>query len=204
MESILDGGITYLWENLSKLKDKVGSVQLAFMLDMIDGVETRIENFAEIAQLLLNKFCPPLTTSEQETLAPVHQAVNYSLSLLHTNNFSFITLEELNYHLKTRRSRAASVLDGFPIVLKHTWDIVGPHLVFLFNCSLACSHLFGCWKKGKLIVIPKTSKFPGLAAQLRPLTLLISFSKLLEVVVDDRIQKFYEQKRIFYEGQFGF
>lgn len=59
MDAILNGDSSNLWSNLTKMKDNAGSIQLAFLLDMVDGVETRIENSTEIAQSLFNQFCPP-------------------------------------------------------------------------------------------------------------------------------------------------
>lgn len=142
MDSISYGGTTNLWSNLTKLKERTENIQLAFLLDWVEGVETMIEDLAVVANSLLLKFCPLLSANDQQILDPISQTFNQALLSMTNISFTLITLEELTGHLKTHCSKAAQGLDGFPMIaLKKIWDIIRPHLLLLINCSLACSHL---------------------------------------------------------------
>lgn len=132
--SISHGDILHLWNNLAKLKDQSRRIHLEFLLNIVNGVDSRIEDSTKIARSLLQTFCHPLSIQDQAILKPVSQALSKSFPLVAVNSFPLITLEELTDNLQTPYSWAAPGLDGFlMLALKKTLNVLRPHLLQLFN-----------------------------------------------------------------------
>ena len=73
----------------------------------------------------------------------------------------------------------------------------------VFNVALALGHLPGRFKYAQVIMIPKKTNAVSVN-EYRPISLLEVPGKLLERLLNDRVQQFLEDNNIFQDEQFGF
>ena len=79
-----------------------------------------------------------------------------------------------------------------------------PILLHLFSASLRLGILPDSWKTANVIAIPKPGKDPLSPSSYRPISLLLTLSKLLERIITDRVTYFLETQQLLDPFQFGF
>jgi len=77
-------------------------------------------------------------------------------------------------------------------------------LTFIFNSILCLSHIPQSWKHSIIILIPKPDKPPDLPSSYQPISLLPSFSKILEKIILKRLNPVSISQNIIPHTQFGF
>jgi hypothetical protein len=77
-------------------------------------------------------------------------------------------------------------------------------LKFIFNSILRLSYISQPWKHSIIILIPKPDKHPDLPLSYRPISLLPSFSKILEKIILSRINPILSSQKIILNTQFEF
>lgn len=78
------------------------------------------------------------------------------------------------------------------------------HLSHIFNSILRLSYIPSSWKHSVIILIHKPGKPSHLPSSYRPISLLPSFSKILEKIIIKRIYPIITEKKIIPDTQFGF
>ncbi len=76
-------------------------------------------------------------------------------------------------------------------------------LIRLINISLETGHVPTILKIAKVIPIHK-NKSPEFYTNYRPISLLPSFSKIIEKIIHKRLYSFMNLQNLFYDGQYGF
>ena len=82
-------------------------------------------------------------------------------------------------------------------------DILCSHSTTLFNKVFNSGNFPECWAKGYIIPIHKKDN-PNEAANYRGITLLSNLGKLFAIVLDARIEQWYNEYNILSDAQFGF
>ena len=77
-------------------------------------------------------------------------------------------------------------------------------LVSLFNVSLHSSHIPKAWKTGVSCPILKPGKDPCQIPSSRPITMLSCIGKVLERIIQQRLEYFLENNKVFNNSQLGF
>lgn len=146
----------------------------------------------------------------QETLNQLNKTQNCLVSEInipHSDQSFFMqptdSIEVRNLILKLKNDSAPGN-DGIgnSLVKKCTDSIVTP-LVHIFNLSLAVGIFPQCWKTAVVTPIYKSGNKSS-PTNYRPISLLTTFSKLLEKLVNNRMMNFFETKTLLGPFQFGF
>ena len=77
-------------------------------------------------------------------------------------------------------------------------------LLYLYNKSWETKTCPKEWKSAVIVTLPKPGKDPSLTTSYRPISLLSTISKLMERLVQQRLQDFLERGKKLYPGQAGF
>lgn len=77
-------------------------------------------------------------------------------------------------------------------------------LTYIYNSILRLSYIPPSWKHSVIILIHKTGKPPDSPASYRPISLLPTFSKILEKIILRRLNPLINEKKIIPNAQFGF
>lgn len=165
----------------------------------------------------LNKTCDPevVTNLFADYLDSIFNAdsspitgLNENLNLtshIPTSQEEIITASELTETLSLLRNQAAAGFDRISNkVLKNLPTNKLNEMLNIFNASIRLSHIPIEWKKSKIVMILKKNKPPDKVSSYRPISLLNCIAKLLEKIVNNRLQKWAETEKILPEVQSGF
>lgn len=95
-------------------------------------------------------------------------------------------------------------VDGIPLkFLKVIFFFILPIIVNIFNSIITMSQFPTCWKRGKIVPIPKI-KSPTEIKDFRPITILPTLSKIFEVVLKNQISQFLHSNKLLSQFQSGF
>ena len=97
------------------------------------------------------------------------------------------------YHISTKKTRIRSRDMSLSNILNQTQVD-----------SLNCSHVPAAWKRGITVPILKSGKDPHSMKSLRPITMLSCMGKLLERIIQKRIEHYIESNAILNIYQMGF
>ena len=123
----------------------------------------------------------------------------------YNKNNSFITLNELKFLIKCRRTKKSCGPDGIPnIILKQLSDTFLIFIVGLFNQMYNIAYYPKIWKAACVIPINKPGKPSNRADSYRPITLTSTISKLFEKFILQKINDHCDNFNIIPENQFGF
>ena len=82
-------------------------------------------------------------------------------------------------------------------------DIIVPLLSRIFNCILVSGNFPSSWSKGIIVPIFKSGDINSVT-NYRGITLLSVFGKLFTSIINNRLSKWAEDHKLFFEGQAGF
>lgn len=112
--------------------------------------------------------------------------------------------EEIGCLIQQLSSSNASGTDGISnCILKSLKDYVVKPLAHIINLSMSTGQFPEVWKSSLVCPIHKAGPKDD-PSNYRPISLLPTFSKLLEKVVNQRLVGFLEQKNLLHHRQFGF
>lgn len=118
--------------------------------------------------------------------------------------FPEITLYEVERCLKTLKNTSPGGDDICNEFLKRVPTNIKEELVYLFNTSLTTSTIPAEWKHAIICPIPKPGKDPSLISSYRPISMLSCVGKLMERIMQNRLEFFLESNSIFTANQAGF
>jgi len=120
--------------------------------------------------------------------------------LLHPTNIHEIKRKKLSLKL-----RSAPGNDGItPLMLRHLSRKPLTHLTYLFNHLLRLGHFPTCWKRAKIVPIPKPNKAGNDPNSYRPNSLLSTLGRLFERILAARMTSFVNRQHFLPHTQFGF
>lgn len=113
--------------------------------------------------------------------------------------------EEIQMLIKCLKNSKAPGIDGVQnIVLKRLPETAIETICKIFNLCLKKCYFPKAFKKAKVIPIPKPGKDHRQAGNYRPISLLSNLGKILERVIYNRINTFFEDNNTIAPQQFGF
>ena len=161
--------------------------------------------------LITNEFCEFFSTVGERFAnnikAPQDNIDSYLDNILTANKSLFLaptTLEEIHYLIKSLPNKSSSGHDSISnnLLKKLSPSILEP-LTIIFNKSLETGIFPEEMKKADVVPLYK-SKAEYECTNYRPISLLLTISKLLEKLMYKRTYHFLEQTDQLYQSQYGF
>ena len=118
------------------------------------------------------------------------------------SDFSMRELRVQLGDLKFRKAVGADFIANE--LLKHLPDESLPFILRLFNSSWSLGHEPATWKLQHIIPILKPGKDPSVPASYRPISLTSCFGKLMEKMVQARLDWWLESCNLLPDSQCGF
>jgi len=123
----------------------------------------------------------------------------------HTPPLHLTNIYEVKRKILSLKLRSASGNDGInPLMLRHLSRKTLTHLTYLFNHLRRLGHFPTCWKRAKVVPIPKPNKPGNYPKSYRPISLLSTLGKLFESIVAARLTSFVNRQHLLPHTQFGF
>lgn len=153
------------------------------------------------AQILLESFFPPLPP-RQETM---DEALAYIVRAPPTPQLMIITEEEARYAIFSSNPKKAGGPDDITFeVWRQLWPTLKPWILRLWQTSLSLAYHPRQWRVARIIALRKPNKTDYTAAKAyRPISLLPTISKGLEVVVARKLSYFAETHALLPPNHFG-
>ena len=152
------------------------------------------DHFSYIAVDLVNQ----LLKSSQHFKEYLTSANPSSIFLYPTSPF------EVKQHINETSPKFSAGWDEMPsTALKYLPDCIINVLSYIFNLSLCQGKFISSFKHAKLIPVYKRGD-SKILTNYRPISLLPSFSKILEKIVYKRLYSFFSRFNLFSNSQFGF
>ena len=117
---------------------------------------------------------------------------------------SVIAVSELRASIQALKKTSPGEDCVSNVMLKKLPSNMFYELVSLFNTSLVSSSVPTSWKQGITVPVLKPSKDPASVSSYRPITMLSCIGKLMERIIQRRLDHFLESKHIFPPTQTGF
>ena len=120
-------------------------------------------------------------------------------------NFSFqpVDSEEVTKIINGFKSNSSGIDEISLQMIQLCCPSIIPYITHLINCCLTEGYFPSVWKEATICPIPKIN-CPADVKDLRPISLLSIFSKILEKVVYIQIEKYLLKNKLFPEHQAGF
>ena len=154
--------------------------------------------YSNIAQQLADKI-PKTDVSFKDYLPKIDDSVK-ELDL--SRSVDELSLEILIRKMKAKRSFSHDYMSNF--ALKAVRQPLLKPLAHIISLSLKLGHVPKDWKKAKLIPIYKNKGEKDEMNNYRGISILPTFSKLVERIVANRVYKHFSDNNLFYENQYGF
>ena len=165
-------------------------------IPVLENEDRTIQDKAEIADELIATFFPPPPEPEvRGTEEPMHRG----------EPFEPLQKEEIRRALFTSHPYKAAGLDGLPtVVWRELWPVLHAQIHHLFSLSLSTGKLPEAWKVAKIVRLRKgEGRDYTKAANYRPISLLSTLGKALELVVAERISYLVETQGRLPHNHFG-
>ena len=125
----------------------------------------------------------------------------------HTCKFEFDFISEalvkkLVSEIKISKSSAVNNLSSR--ILKDAFQVLIFELTHLYNLCIGAGIFPRDWSIGKISPIPKTNKNSYNPKDWRPITQIPLPGKLFERIIHDQIYKYFDDNKLFFNGQYGF
>ena len=171
-------------------------------LERSDGSHT--ETGKETLDILLSSHFPDSRATESVTSldSPVWRARrgdwNCAKRLIEYSN--------VKWAVNSFKAIKAPGPDGiFPLLLQEGLEILAPHLVSLFQSSLALGHVPTAWASAKVTFLPKPGKPDyGQAKAYRPICLTSFILKAMEKILDKYIRKIVQENQALHPNQYAY
>lgn len=155
------------------------------------------------------EMCPVKLKAIVQELFPAHNPVTWPEMTqngeVQSEDDNDLSLEELLKAAKSLKLNKAPGPDGIPNAAVKVAVQASPQ-VFLetMNRCMEEGRYPDCWKRQKLVLVPKPGKAADGPSSYRPICLLDTLGKLFEKIILQRLEKFTEGVNGLSEKQFGF
>lgn len=78
------------------------------------------------------------------------------------------------------------------------------HILNIYNTTLALNHFLTPWKTAKIVPVPKPNKPKAYPSSYRPISLLNTVSKILEMLILKSMLEYINDHNLLYPDKFGF
>jgi hypothetical protein len=151
-------------------------------------------------------FIHSIETISESITAPTPTEVALLTAIVPRESESFkfapINLQVLVSIIKNLKSKAVPDNVTLNLVLR-SLDSVQEKLLDIINSAIVEGIYPTCWKKAKVVPIPKV-KIPEFPHDLRPINILPLFEKILEIVLHMQMTEYVEKNKILCNVQSGF
>ena len=196
------------WNLLNLALNKKTKTNLVNSLNL-NGVDTTNSNlmadsfnkyFTTIAEKIANEIPPVITEPDTPPSPPPHEAnvPLFNMATLPVSDF------ELSNAIKILQNKKSQDMDGLSMFfIKQIADQISSPLKHVLSLSIALGEIPHQMKIAKIVPIYKSGDSSDMN-NYRPISLLSTFSKILEKIVAQRLSKFLEENNILSNNQFGF
>ena len=147
----------------------------------------------------IDKEIPNLDISPLEKLEEKLQGRNLKFSL------KTVRENQVTKAIKSLKGKSSSGIDFIsPQVIKMSVDIITTPLCHIINSSISEGVFPNSWKVGKIIPIYKNKGSKLDKKNYRPVSLLRSASKVLELIVNQQVLRYFETQNLLSKTQHGF
>ena len=115
-----------------------------------------------------------------------------------------VTIHDIKRIIKNFKNKAPGKLGINKMILINIPESAYAQYAQIINHTLALGYFPIIFKEGVLILILKPGKDPTLITSYRPITLLEVPGKMLETIINERVQRFAEVNNKFHTNQYGF
>lgn len=191
-----------VWSAFKKVSRPYNPVALDY-LETLDG--NLVTEPSVISNHMAEKFFPTFPIPFSAPQEALNLEVNAWQNSCKPTHFPDIVEGEIIDVVRHGYHRGAPGIDNVPLlVIHHLLHLLMPFLLVLFNSCLRMSKLPSSWKVAKVIPVPKTFHHCQKLGNLRPISLIVTMSKILEKIVQKRLMFWIEQNGILDAHQFGF
>lgn len=154
--------------------------------------------FANVGQKLASSIQNATHSISSLQQSPVVNSQGKSLVILETDN------DEVNSIIRNLKTGCAVGYDGIPVsVLKSVCHIITPIITHVCNLCITRGVFPNVFKKALVHPVFKS----GCDTQIenyRPISVLSTFSKILEKILNNRLKLYLEKNKIIHNNQYGF
>lgn len=193
-----------LWKAIKISKNKDNNIPT---LHGQNGLATSDKNKSEaIADVFEQVHHLTRDLSDLQTIRLVNRSYNQVLTQdINKSTIKLVSNEELTDIIKKLKPKKAPGLDGIQnIILKNLNKKAKVQLIYILNACLKLSYFPSQWKKAKVLPFKKPGKDHGFPQNYRPISLLPTMGKVLEIIINKRLNKFITNNNILIPEQFGF
>jgi exonuclease III len=120
-------------------------------------------------------------------------------------DFARITINEVLSAIKSSKNTSSSGIDGISFKIMKILPLsVIKYITDLFNYSILFKHVPKCWKLAKIKVLRKKDDDLDNPGSYRPISLLVTISRILEKVINIRLTDWAESNKLLHPNQSGF
>jgi len=196
-----DTPITILWNRIRKLQTPFTRKSQPFLMPnlILSDPASKVAALAEHYEHVLSS--PTPSPYPNHIILPLALALNTELSSSLNDPFTLYELETFLTYLKNTSPGLDRVHNKH---LSHLPPDYKLWLLGLFNKSFESGTVPYEWKTALIIPIPKPNKALTSTNSYRPISLLSCVAKLMEQLINKRLQFFLEQNNSFRTSQGGF
>ena len=192
-----------IWRNIYELsglgKDKKASGLKEVKND--NGVTVKDQDAADYMNTFYISAGPKLT----EKFPKIWDESDFKVETDCTFDFDFITEEEVKKLVKNiDLSKSSAVGDLSTRLLRDAWKVLTLELTYIYNTCLDTGKFPKKWGIGVVTPIPKTSAKSTNAKDWRPITQIALPGKLLERLIHNQLNNYFESNHLLFENQHGF
>ena len=190
-----------IWQTINEIRN---NKHLKDNVTTMQHNNITLNNPTDIAEAFNNYFCniaPELNSKLPQTNRnPVHYLKG---NFLNSMVLPIITTQDTKEILKTLKNKNTGIHEVAVSVLKLNPDLIAHPLTILFNQSVATGTFPAKLKKAKVTPIHKSGPINNLK-NYRPISNLVVFSKIFELLMKKHRMHYLESKNILNPTQFGF
>lgn len=192
---------TNMWKALRRVAPKRSSIDLSYIINENGEI---CQEYAQKADILAKKFFP---ANQRPILPEEREALDKNRAFLASKpekHIPPITEPELARHIFKGNPYSCPGPDSIPnCLLRNCYPFLKETFLKIFNKCLQWQIHPVCWKKSHVVAIPKKNNEPRIG-NLRPISLISTFSKTLEGLMCERISFVLERKEKLASTQYGF